>query len=161
MARMLRDRLIFELESIRKELIDTVSPVTDLDYAPAEGMKPYDVQLREIGAMEAESSILLRTGRVPTWEECEACITGTTTEAILASLAEVRRKFIDWLSAVEDEHLREPIPIPEEWWSYLGDRELEREELVRWVARHEYYHLGQIIIYRWIQGHNPYVTIAK
>ena len=27
---------------------------------------------------------------------------------------------------------------------------------IREIARHEYYHLGQMITYRWIQGHNPY-----
>lgn len=28
--------------------------------------------------------------------------------------------------------------------------------MVRWVARHEYYHLGQLIYNRWLLGYNPY-----
>ena len=42
-----------------------------------------------------------------------------------------------------------------------GGDTIEPEELVRWVCRHEYYHLGQIIIYRWMQGDNPYARGAE
>jgi hypothetical protein len=34
--------------------------------------------------------------------------------------------------------------------------ELEPEEALRWIAMHEYYHLGQIITYRWSQGFSPF-----
>jgi len=32
---------------------------------------------------------------------------------------------------------------------------VEPEELLRWVVRHEYYHLGQMITYQWQRGKNP------
>ena len=60
MARSLRDRIQHELESIRKELEEDVRQITDLDYAPAEGMKSYRALLNEIGAMEYESATMLR-----------------------------------------------------------------------------------------------------
>lgn len=156
MSRALRDRLIHELQSIRKELIEAVTPIEDLDYAPAEGMKAYADLLKEIGAMEAESSIFLRTGNVPKWQDAKACVTGSTTKEILESFQQIRSDLLEWLNPTDDEHLRAPIPIPEDWWDFFGDQEIEREELLRWVARHEYYHLGQIVSYRWVQGFNPY-----
>jgi uncharacterized damage-inducible protein DinB len=158
MARPLRDRLVFELTSVRNELLDCVTPILDfdLDYSPARGMKTYRVQLKEIGAMEAESSILLRTGRAPEWGEAEAHMTGETMSDLLESLARIRNETLAYLSDSDETSLRNPIPLPEAWWSSLGDRTLEAEELIRWISRHEYYHLGQIIAYRWIQGHNPY-----
>jgi hypothetical protein len=46
------------------------------------------------------------------------------------------------------------VPVPKEWEVYWGSA-IEPEEVARWIARHEYYHLGQIISYRWILGDNP------
>jgi hypothetical protein len=56
---------------------------------------------------------------------------------------------------LSDYELAEAIPVPSGWAPFVGDTTLEREELFRWLARHEYYHLGQIVTYRWIQGFDP------
>jgi hypothetical protein len=158
MARPLRDRLLHELDSIRNELIETISSLskTDLDFAPRDGMKGYRALLIEIGAMEAESSILIRTGRVPEWSESESYVKGESVAELLESLAAIRQDLRAHIDQADEAELARQIPIPEEWWSFIGDSEIEVEELLRWVARHEYYHLGQIITYRWIQGNNPY-----
>jgi hypothetical protein len=158
MARPLRDRLVFDLNQVRNQLLDCVTPILDFDlnYAPAPSMKTYKAQLREIGAMEAESSILLRTGRAPEWGVAEAEMTGETMPEMIESLGRIRAETLAYLADKDEASLRTPVAIPEDWWPYMGDREIEAEDLIRWIIRHEYYHLGQLISYRWIQGHNPY-----
>jgi len=156
MARPLRDRLKFDLERNREELIQVVTPIDDLGYAPAEGMKSYRDQLAEIGGIEIESVDLITTGKVPEWAETQARITGTTLNEVLHSLAVIRQELVECLDSLTDQELVQAIDVPHEWASFVGDITLEREELFRWLARHEYYHLGQIITYRWIQGINPY-----
>jgi hypothetical protein len=158
MARPLRDRLIFELNQIRDELRDTVAPIptAELDYVPHEGMKGYRAQLIEIGAMLAESVVFLTTGKVPEWKDCEARVKGNTAAELLASLDSHGSELLHYLESSSDEDLLEVLPIPADWEWCFGTGLIEREELVRWVARHEYYHLGQIIAFRWSQGHNPY-----
>lgn len=79
----------------------------------------------------------------------------TETAPILDGLARVRAATTRYLNGASDEQLRSPIAMPEEWHQYFGPS-VEPEELIRWVARHEYYHLGQLIIYRWLLGDNPY-----
>jgi len=156
MARQLRDRLKFDLARNREELIEVVGPIEDLSYAPAAGMKDYRAQLVEIGAMEAETIAFLSTGQVPAWEDLDARVTGATTGELLESLAGLRAELFALIDGIGDDDLGEAVPVPADWASFVGDTTLEREELFRWLARHEYYHLGQIIAYRWIQGFNPY-----
>lgn len=156
MARPLRSRLRFDLSQVRQELVATVSPISDLDFAPAPGMKSYRDQLIEIGAVEAESIAFLTTGQVPDWSDLEAEVVGSTVDEYLDSLGVLRRKLFDILDDLSDSQLMEPLVVPRGWPEFFGDTSLEREELFRWVARHEYYHLGQIISYRWIQGFKPY-----
>ena len=161
MPRPLRDRLLHELRSIREELAEDVRKITDLDYAPVEGMKTYRALLKEIGAMEYESATMLREGRIPDWKECEARVQGESAIDILQSLAAIREVTLSYLDGATDKELHNPRIVPDSWAEYFGDKELEAEELLRWVARHEYYHHGQIVSYRWIQGFNPYAAASS
>jgi uncharacterized damage-inducible protein DinB len=155
MGRPLRDRLAFDLARVRAELIQVVSPINDLSYAPAAGMNTYREQMIEIGAADAESISIITVGEVPAWSELESKVTGRTTVELLDSLALLREQLIVYLGSLSDQELSEAVDVPPEWASLVGDTTLEREELFRWLARHEYYHLGQIITYRWIQGFRP------
>lgn len=154
----LKRRLAFDLTKVRKELIEVVSaiPTADLDYVPADGMKSYRELIGEIGAMEHESLVLVSTGIAPDWAECEAQLRGQTTEELLADLAAIRMTLLTWIEEAPESGLQSLIPLPEEWHPYYDGPDIVAEELIRWVTRHEYYHLGQIITYRWIQGINPY-----
>lgn len=155
MARALSERLIHELTSIREELKHELERVSDaeLDWAPSEGMKSYRAQIQEIGAMTAETTTVLTEGRIPSWEEAEAKVRGESVAELVASLDETLATLLSHLRAGFCE---ERIAIPEEWEAFFGTAILEPEELVRWIARHEYYHLGQIVTYNWIRGKNPY-----
>src|SRR5579862_6035532 len=145
MGRRLGERLSFEAEQIRKELRKEISKVSeaDLDWAPAEGMKSYRALLKEIGAMQVESTILVDEGWLPSYEQAEERITGATVEQLMASLDENHRQLLGYLAKVEDSVLNDPIEVPKDWEGFFGTTQLEPEELVRWICRHEYYHQGQ------------------
>jgi len=153
MARPLKERIAFQLDSIRRELIATVSPIDDIHYAPAEGMKSYRALLIEIGGEEVETAAML-FGKPVTREEADAAVAGSTTNELLDSLSLIRQSTLAYLEQADN--MQRTIPLAEEWRSYFGDKEWEAEEFLRALALHEYYHLGQIVSYRWIQGHNPY-----
>jgi uncharacterized damage-inducible protein DinB len=151
----LRDRLIFQLASVREELVEALAGIENLDAAPAEGMRTYRGQLIEIGGTEASAIASLHGKSLP-FSEAEDMIKGDTLEELLASLSAVREETLAYLSGKDDAALRMPIHVPTGTGRYLGGPDLEPEELIRWIIRHEYYHLGQIVSYRWAEGHNPY-----
>jgi uncharacterized damage-inducible protein DinB len=54
---------------------------------------------------------------------------------------------------VHEEQLQTPIPLPPMWYQYFGGATvIEPEELVRWIAKHEYYHLGQLYTYLFLRA---------
>lgn len=89
------------------------------------------------------------------WETAVAW-SGNTAESTLKDLAAIRAETLAYLNASTEETLETPIPVPSEWREYFSGDTIEPEEMIRWVIRHEYYHLGQLITYRWILGDNPY-----
>lgn len=159
-ARPLRDRLMFNLESIRKELGEEVARFSaeEYDWVPAEGMKPCKDQLTEIGTMETLCAGLLLGKGEQDWSTVWGAIAARATSGAEAMkvLSEIRDATYGYLKRASDSDLLNPVALPESWHQYFGGPEVEPEELLRWVAMHEYYHMGQLIAYRWIRGDNPY-----
>lgn len=157
MAKSLADRLRFELSQVREELRESVLsiPPEDIDWAPREGMRTYRGLLIEIGATEILSTVFLTGAERVKWEEAEARVTGRTAEELMATLDGIRAVLLAELEKGDD-YLRGLMPVKGGLAKYLGGEELEREEMIRWIARHEYYHLGQLVTHRWMQGFNPY-----
>ena len=153
------ERLQSEFDEIRSELIDVVSPLTpeEFEWAPREDMKNIRSLLREIGAEEKETSFCL-IEKVRMDREEDIVWSGDDIQSTLADLASIRIDTLEYLDNVEEQELQLPNVLPEAWQSALGKKSMEPEELLRRVIRHEYYHLGQIITYKWILGHNPYKT---
>jgi uncharacterized damage-inducible protein DinB len=154
------DRLLADLDEVRQELIREASriPPQHLNWAPATGMKSYRDLLIEIGAIESENLYLVIQGKAD-WDAAMARVGGKGPDvmAVLNDLARGRAETVAFLEKATEEDLQRPIPLPETWYVFFGGlTEIEPEELFRWIVRHEYYHLGQIITMRWIQGHNPY-----
>jgi hypothetical protein len=73
----------------------------------------------------------------------------------MQSLGTIRAETTQYLRGCSEDDLETPIAVAEDWHQYMG-AEIEPEEFVRWICRHAYYHLGQIVSYRWIQGNDPY-----
>lgn len=156
MSRPHAERLFKTLNEVRQELVATAQGITadEFGWAPGEGMKSYREQLQEIGTMEKLTIAWLATGQELSWD-MPAYVQGESAETALQSLDAIRKETLSYLETATEEKLQTPIPVPAEWQQYWGPA-LEPEEALRWVYMHEYYHLGQLITYRWIQGHNPY-----
>ena len=155
MTRPHSTRIQANLDDIRRELVNNVSPIpdSDLGWAPAAGMKSYRDILQEIGVMEKLCAHWIATGDLLDWNP-PAFIPAETCANALAELEAIRTETSKYLTNVTEETLQTQIPVPPSWQQYMG-KEIEPEEVVRWIAQHEYYHLGQIISYRWSQGHSP------
>ena len=157
-----RERLLKELRVIRMELSEEVQRLTpeEFDWAPRPDMKSFKALLLEIGTMEKFYIHWLLRHVALDWKEAENSLAGPEPRSVLEALGRVREETLSYLTDCTEEQLQTPVPLPAEcpvgegpeYW----EPTVEPAEVIRWIARHEYYHLGQIISYRWIQGHNPY-----
>ncbi|OGF57652.1 MAG: hypothetical protein A2Z21_02760 [Candidatus Fraserbacteria bacterium RBG_16_55_9] len=149
-------RLLKELKEIREELIGIVAQLKpeEFDWHPRPDMKSAKDLLKEIGAMEKICVNVAAGGPKLEWERAISW-SGTDQDSMLKDLESVRAETNRFLQSATEERLQKPISLPEAWHQYFGPT-VEAEELVRWVARHEYYHVGQLITYRWLLGYNPY-----
>jgi hypothetical protein len=134
----------------------------EFDWAPRPDMKTFKALLQEIGTMEKVCVGWLLHQAVLDWKDAESSLGLDRNEpgAAIQALGRVRKETVDYLNACSEAQLQTPVLLPEEWHVYWGPT-IEPEEVVRWVARHEYYHLGQFITYRWILGDNPYKREAS
>ena len=150
------ERLRWELSDIRSELTTEIGRIRpeEMDWAPGEGMKSFRSLLQEIGAMEAVCRHYLTHGDMLVWEAVwnAAGWAGNEGAAAQEVLAGIRAETLAYLDRASEAQLQTPVPLPESWHGYFSAPAVEPEEMVRWIARHEYYHLGQIITYRWILG---------
>lgn len=152
------ERLRYDLDEIRNELITVARkfPPEELDRTPAPGMKSCKALLQEIGAMEALNLRWVSHQEMLDWQAVWETLEGDSIEAVLAALEPVRAETLAYLDNCTEEQLQTPIPLPEAWRQFFdGASVIEPEELLRWIVRHEYYHLGQLIIYRWMRGDSP------
>jgi uncharacterized damage-inducible protein DinB len=153
----LSQRLLWELEDIRQELVDIVRKLKpeEFDWHPRPDMKSPKDLLQEIGTMERVCMTVAAGRPKPDWEKAVTW-SGNDAGTTLKDLEKIRAETVSFLKPATDEQLVRSIPVPESWRQYFKEPTVEPEELVRWVARHEYYHLGQLITYRWLLGYNPY-----
>lgn len=149
-------RLLKELKEIREELLETARPIKpeEFDWPPRPGMKSAKALLQEIGTMEKVCLSVLAGGPELEWEKAVQW-SGNDLNSILKDLEDIRRETLRYLDSLSDDDLHKPVEMPESWHQYAGPR-LEPEEVIRWIARHEYYHLGQLIYNRWLLGYSPY-----
>jgi uncharacterized damage-inducible protein DinB len=156
-----RDRLRANLAEVREELRKEVSKFTDaeLDWSPASEHEMKSVRgiLAEIGAMEGQVSSILLHDKEDDWMAVveqfnQAKSIGEAIELLDAKRAET----IQYLDTDPHADLQTRVRLPDSWEQYFGTLWVEAEELISWILRHEYYHLGQLIIYLWQTGRNPY-----
>ena len=164
MGRPHKERLLHDLNEIRTELAGEIGKLNpeEIDYSPSPENKMKTVKdlLQEIGTMEKITIGWLIEGKMAPWETAVAW-SGSTAESTMKDLEAVRADTLRYLSDQTEESLQTPVPLPQEWHQYFPVKDIEPEEMLRWVCRHEYYHLGQIISYRWILGDNPYAKPAS
>src|SRR5205823_4012264 len=137
-----------EVAKLKPEEFDW-SPKPELEMKTCKGL------LQEIGTMEQLCIGWLVDQQMADWATAVSW-SGDTAESTIKDLDAIRAKTLGYLNGCTEEQLETPVPLPESWYQYFPDTVIEPEELLRWVCRHEYYHLGQLITYRWILGDNPY-----
>ena len=157
MGRPYKDRLLYDLHEIRKELADEVAKLKpeEFNYAPEESMKSCKALLQEIGSMEKICLTWVAGQQMLDWDTAVSW-SGDDANSIMADLASIRAETLAYIDSATEDSLQAGVPVPDEWKQYMPFESIEPEEMIRWVTRHEYYHLGQLITYRWILGDNPY-----
>ena len=150
-------RLCDELNLIRRELREEVGRLQpeQLDWSPQPGMKSYRALLAEIADVESGC----RAWAVSSHDQsdwAEQIKSASDADSLLQVLEEIRAQTLRYLQTCSEDELQETVTVPENSRQYAGGPMLAKEDVFRWIARHEYYHLGQIITYGWLRGDNPY-----
>lgn len=151
----LKEQIKKELTETRKGLVDLCKDISDEDFVwePRPGMKSVKAQLEECGIMDKLHGNMAATGEMLDWKAMTW--SGDNAESYLKDLEVIREETLKGIDSISDEAWLTPIPMPEEWHQWWG-KEVAPESLIRWILRHEYYHVGQIVTNRWLLGHNPY-----
>lgn len=152
------ERIVRELNDIRKELIQEAEKIKpeEFEWRPRPDMENRTAKglLREIGTMEKICVNWFIHGTLLEWPNAVPW-SGEDLSSTLNDLRTIRQETLQYFETCSDADLDAPRPVPEQWHQYCGTS-WPLEEAVRWIARHEYYHLGQLIYNRWLLGYNPY-----
>lgn len=153
------NRIVFALNQIREELVERLRSMDqgEFEWVPRPGMKSAKDQIREVVHMEIVCIGHAKTGETPDWETAVEW-TGDDVESHIAVLEKVRGETLEYLQDLSDEDLDKHVELPEKWKPWWETDSIAIEEFARWVARHEYYHIGQITTHLWTLGKNPYET---
>src|ERR1041385_6595495 len=146
MGRPHKDRLLYDLAEVRKELTEEVGKLKpeEFNYAPKDDMKSCKALLQEIGSMEKICINWVDKLQMLEWDAAVSW-SGDNAVDIMKDLAAIRGETLAYLNAATEESLQVGVPVPEEWKQYMPFEKIEPEEMIRGVPRHEYYHLGQLI----------------
>jgi len=152
-------RLRQDLEEIRTQLLEVVQGLSsdELDWVPQPdlSMKSFKQILQEIGTMERLTCRMAVDQEMLDWGAVCDYMETAATETLLSGLKAIRAETLAFLETCTEEQLETPVALPTEWQGYFHAPVIEPEELLRWILRHEYYHLGQLVIYQWQRGKNP------
>jgi uncharacterized damage-inducible protein DinB len=154
----LQQRLVARLALVRADLDEAIGRLNDADlsWAPTEGMRTLGGQLQEIAATERQVLLLLKEGPGSDFDsifrECERETVAEFVELLRATRAET----LALIASLSDEELETPRPMPKGWFEALGLERTPVSEVIRSIAQHEWYHVGQIVSYLWSRGDNPY-----
>jgi len=152
------DLLKARFAHVRRDLDRVLDKLVEADmrWAPGPGMRTVAGQLVEIADKERETLVWVQTGIWPDDEPpsfAEETVTLAEARAALARLREATYTFIDGLSEAE---LERTVANPDGWYEALGLNQCPLSEVLRTVAAHEWYHTGQLVMYLWSRGEDPY-----
>lgn len=152
------DRLRALLASVRSELAEALPKLTDdlKDAAPSPGMRTYHGQLVEIVASERRVLARLTGQPTPTFQEMETEYAGDSMTAMIAELDRVRAQTLAEVDRRATSGIDEVIDVNAGFRAYLGLEQVTAADLFIHIARHESYHVGQIVSYLWAAGDDPY-----
>jgi len=152
---LIRARLAF----VRRDLDEVLGRLSDdlLKWAPAQGVRPVDDQLLEIGMNEVMSVALLRDGKTLTHAEAEATLPyDGTLSSLVKMLHDVRESTLAFIDSLSEEQLAEAVAARNPWFASFGLPKVPVYDALTSIALHEQYHLAQLITYLWTRGDDPY-----
>jgi uncharacterized damage-inducible protein DinB len=140
-----------DLDKVLQRLDDA-----DLSWSPGEGLRTVAGQLLEIANKEKEVLVWIQTGVWPDDGPDAFDVETATIERVRDTLASLRRDTYAYIDSLSDSELEELVQSPEGWWEAMRLTACPRSEVLRNIAAHEWYHTGQLIIYLWMRGDDPY-----
>jgi len=147
----LKARLLYvrqDFDEVLEKLNDT-----DLPWRPAEDMPSIAGLLIEIANKEKELIAWLQSGEWPD-DDHDAFDETATLAEMRSVLATLRKETLRYIDSFDEAGLEELVPCPERWWEALRLEACPRSEILRNLAAHEWYHTGQLIVYRSMHGLN-------
>ena len=154
-----QDLVRSNFSSVRKSLDEVIAHLEDemLYWAPRPEMHSIHRVLMDI--LTTEVSIVERLQGVPrrSDEELDAPYLPIKTVDGMAEMLElVRAGTLTYLSSLSESDLGAPAKISQAFQQELDLTPAPVSEVLRYIARHEYYHTAQLISYLWTRGDDPY-----
>src|SRR5262249_597533 len=120
MARPYKDRLVYDLNEVRKELTEEVAKLKpeEFNYAPEESMKSCKALLQEIGSMEKICVTWVAKQHMLEWDTAVSW-SGDNADAIGTDLTAIRAETLAYLNASTEASLQAGVPVPEAWKQYM------------------------------------------
>ena len=144
---------------VRADLDVVVGRLTqaDMGFAPRDNMRTVAGQLQEIAGTETQLQAWLIEGKQIPWEQAnDFGSEGDSLEDMKRVLQVIRNRTLAYIDAISDQEAEEFVAMPKGWFEALGREAVPRSEVLRSLAQHEWYHVGQLVSYRWFQGDDPY-----
>src|SRR5262245_25043136 len=113
MGRPHKDRLIYDLAEVRKELTEEVAKLKpgEFTYAPKDDMKNCRALIQEIGSMEKICVTWIDKQQMLEWDAAVAW-SGDNADAIMKDLTAIRSETIAYLHAATEDTLQVGVPVP-------------------------------------------------
>lgn len=153
----LQELLKARFAMVRQDLEEVLDRLTDADlrYAPRIGMRTVAGQLIEIANKEKEALGWIRAGVWPDGEPDAFDPETADLATMRAALNKLRADTFAYIDSQSEAQLCEPISCPERWWEALRLTSCPKNEVLRNIAAHEWYHTGQLVTYLWMRGDDP------
>jgi uncharacterized damage-inducible protein DinB len=143
------DYLKARLKYVRQDFYEVLDQMTDADLPrqPWDDMPSVAGLLVEMANKERELIAWLETGSWP--DDDPDSFEETATLAEMRSIFDrLREHTLAYIDSYDEAGLVELVPSPEKWWEALRMEACPRSEILRNIAAHEWYHTGQLIVYR-------------
>ena len=143
-------------KAVRQDLDQVLSRFTDEEFGwgPGHGMHTVGGLVLEIADKDREAVIWMKTGVWPDDEPPSFDLERTNLEEARAKLEAIRQTTLAYIDSMTEAELESPVQCPEGWWEALRLTACPRSEVLRNIASHEWYHTGQLVIYRGLLGDN-------
>ncbi len=151
---LIHELLRARFDVVRNYLDRTLDRFTEeeFNWSPGEGLKTVAEQILEMADKDRESVLWIQTGVWPDDQPATFDPAVTTLRDSRAILAEIRKETLVFLDSMSEEELASPVYCPEAWLESLGLQQCPVSEVLRNIAAHEWYHTGQLIVYRRLLG---------